>query len=83
MDLIPLSQSYANSDKLNPVIEQFNKQLSDLQKEYAFELVAIGAELTDSEGFLAEEYSADGWQLNGQAYQKIVQALKPLLKGGE
>lgn len=83
MDLIPLSQSYANSDKLNPVIEQFNKHLSDLQKEYAFELVAIGAELTESEGFLAEEYSADGWQLNGQAYQKIVQALKPLLKGGE
>lgn len=82
MDLIPLSQDYANSDKLNPVINQFNEKLSQFQADYDFVLVSLASKLTDASGYLKEDYSADGWQLNGAGYQIIVEALKPVVEEG-
>ncbi len=64
--VLPTRGAYARH---NPAVNDFNRRLKKLAKEFGYDYVDLHAMMADDAGELKQEFTSDGLHINADAYQ--------------
>lgn len=79
LSVLPINNDIKNTG-LDPAnIRQLNERISRIAYRYALPYIDVYSHLTDPQGLLSVQYSADGIHLNGQGYSILAEKIRHFL----